>query len=199
MTRSLESSSIKPKVPIILASGSESRKQMLEEAGILFDVKVSDTDEDKIKKQISSLSFSEQVVDLAKAKAESVSREFNEAAVIGGDQICLLGSEIFSKPLTASKAIENLRKLSGREHFQISGLAIAINNKVVHEKHYKATLKMRDLSLEEIQEYVEKDDPLMSSGSYKYESLGKNLFEYIKGDPYVIQGLPLEAIKNFFK
>ena len=72
MTRSLESSSIKPKVPIILASGSESRKQMLEEAGILFDVKVSDTDEDTIKKQISSLPFSEQVVDLAKAKAESV-------------------------------------------------------------------------------------------------------------------------------
>ena len=58
---------------------------------------------------------------------------------------------------------------------------------------------MRDLSLEEIQEYVEKDDPLMSSGSYKYESLGKDLFEYIKGDPYVIQGLPLEALKNFFK
>ena len=55
---------------------------MLEEAGILFDVKVSDTDEDKIKKQISSLPFSEQVVDLAKAKAESVSREFNEAAVL---------------------------------------------------------------------------------------------------------------------
>ena len=98
-----------------------------------------------------------------------------------------------------AEAIENLRKLSGREHFQISGLAIAINNKVVHEKHYKAILKMRDLSLDEIQEYVEKDDPLMSSGSYKYESLGKNLFEYIKGDPYVIQGLPLEAIKNFFK
>ena len=65
MTRSLESSSIKPKVPIILASGSESRKQMLEEAGILFDVKVSDTDEDKIKKQISLLPFSQQVVDLA--------------------------------------------------------------------------------------------------------------------------------------
>ena len=70
------------------------------------------------------------------------------------------------------------------------------NGNVVHEKHYKAVLKMRDLSLEEIQEYVEKDDPLMSSGSYKYESLGKDLFEYIKGDPYVIQGLPLEASKG---
>ena len=57
MTRSLDSSSIKPKVSIILASGSESRKLMLEEAGIVFDVKVSPTDEDLIKNKISTLSL----------------------------------------------------------------------------------------------------------------------------------------------
>ena len=55
------------------------------------------------------------------------------------------------------------------------------------------------LTLEEIKAYVEKDEPLMSSGSYKYESYGKELFESINGDPFVIQGLPLEAIKNFFR
>ena len=183
----------------ILASESEIRRRILFDAGFKFDTHKPLVDEDKLKSQYSSLAPIDLSVMLAKEKALSVSKIFPDKYVIGGDQICLLGSEIFSKPLTASKAIENLRKLSGREHFQISGLAIAINNKVVHEKHYKAILKMRDLSLEEIQEYVEKDDPLMSSGSYKYESLGKNLFEYIKGDPYVIQGLPLEAIKNFFK
>ena len=52
MSRSLEDSSITPKAPIILASGSESRKQMLEEAGIVFDVIVSETDEDLIKKKM---------------------------------------------------------------------------------------------------------------------------------------------------
>ena len=67
MTRSLEYSSIKPKVPLILASGSESRKQMLEEAGIAFVVKVSPTNEDLIKSEISSLPHSDQVVHLAKA------------------------------------------------------------------------------------------------------------------------------------
>ena len=56
-----------------------------------------------------------------------------------------------------------------------------------------------DVTLEEIKAYVEKDEPLMSSGSYKYESYGKELFESINGDPFVIQGLPLEAIKNFFR
>ena len=73
MTRSLEYSSIKPTIPIILASGSESRKLMLEEAGIEFNVIVSGTDEDLLKDQISNLPFEQQVVHLAKAKAQSVS------------------------------------------------------------------------------------------------------------------------------
>ena len=76
MTRSLDSSSIKPKVSIILASGSESRKLMLEEAGIVFDVIISPTDEDLIKNKISSLPYSEQVVHLAKAKAEQNTERF---------------------------------------------------------------------------------------------------------------------------
>ena len=183
----------------ILASESEIRKKILLDAGFEFDSHKPLIDEEKLKSENRSLTPINLSVLLAKEKALSVSKMFPDKHVIGGDQICLLGSKIFSNPKTASKAIENLQKLSGREHFQISGLAIVLNGNVVHEKHYKAVLKMRDLSLEEIQEYVEKDDPLMSSGSYKYESLGKDLFEYIKGDPYVIQGLPLEAIKNFFK
>ena len=58
---------------------------------------------------------------------------------------------------------------------------------------------MKNLSLDEIKTYVEKDETLMASGSYKYESYGKELFEFVNGDPFVIQGLPLEAIKNFFR
>ena len=72
MSRSLEHSSIKSSIPIILASGSESRKLMLKEAGIPFETKVSSTDEDSIKKEISSLPFSQQVIHLAKAKALSI-------------------------------------------------------------------------------------------------------------------------------
>ena len=90
MSRSLDYSSIKPKVPIILASGSESRRQMLNEAGIDFDVIVSSTDEDSIKKQISSLPFSAQVTLLAKAKAEPVSIQNPNSIIIGGDQMLSL-------------------------------------------------------------------------------------------------------------
>ena len=62
MSEPLEYSSIQPKLPIILASGSESRKQMLQEAGIIFEVIVSEADEDQIKSEISSLPFEVQVI-----------------------------------------------------------------------------------------------------------------------------------------
>ena len=103
MTRSLEYSSIKPTIPIILASGSESRKLMLEEAGIEFNVIVSGTDEDLLKDQISNLPFEQQVVHLAKAKAQSVSMENTDKVVIGGDQMCVLEDTVFNKPGSKSK------------------------------------------------------------------------------------------------
>ena len=91
MNRSLEYSSIKPNIPIILASGSESRKQMLEEAGIIFEVVISSTDEDVIKNEIVSLPFSEQVIHLAKAKAESVSKKYpDNIELIGGRSFGIL-------------------------------------------------------------------------------------------------------------
>ena len=80
-------SSINPKVPIILASGSESRRLMLEEAGIVFQVVTSDVDESILKEKIASLPFNEQVIELAKAKAVAVSSQYPEAFVIGGGEI----------------------------------------------------------------------------------------------------------------
>ncbi len=187
MTRSLESSSIKPKVPIILASGSESRKQMLEEAG---------TDEDKIKKQISSLSFSEQVVDLAKAKAESVSREFNEAAVIGGDQMCVLGDRLLHKPGSKERAVESLKILSGQKHYQHSGVCIFKNQSCIWQYSETVELKMHSLTETEIINYVEMENPINAAGSYKFESLGCNLFSYVNGSSHSVRGMPLIPLLN---
>ena len=120
MSRSLEYSSIKPKVSIILASGSESRKLMLEEAGIIFDVIISPTNEDLIKDKISSFPFSEQVIHLAKAKAEPVSKQNPESIVIGGDQMCALDDTLLHKPGSKDKAIESLKLLANQKHLQHS-------------------------------------------------------------------------------
>mgnify|MGYP003313730237 CR=1 FL=1 len=99
---------------------------MLEEAGIEFDVTVSDADEDSLKDKISNLPFSDQVIHLAKAKASIVSSQNKEAVVIGGDQMCVLGKTIFNKPGDTDRAIENLKLLSGQTHSQNSGVCFCL-------------------------------------------------------------------------
>ena len=182
MSRPLVHSSIKSSIPIILASGSESRKLMLEEAGIPFEIKVSSTDEDSIKNEISSLPFSQQVIHLAKAKALSISKENPTAAVIGGDQMCVLDNVIFSKPGTKEKAVENLKLLSGKTHIQ---------NECIWEHSEAVEMGMHNLSEDEIKNYVEIENPIHAAGAYKFESLGCNLFSFVNGSSYSVRGMPL--------
>ena len=196
MTRSLDSSSIKPKVSIILASGSESRKLMLEEAGIVFDVKVSPTDEDLIKNKISSLPHSEQVVQLAKAKAEPVSQQYPDSIVIGGDQMCALDNTLLHKPGSKDKAIESLKLLANQKHFQHSGVCIFKNNECLWEYSETVELKMHDLTEKEIINYVDIENPINAAGSYKFESLGCNLFSYVNGSSHTVRGMPLLPLLN---
>ena len=196
MTRSLDSSSIKPKVSIILASGSESRKLMLEEAGIAFDVIISPTDEDLIKNKISSLPYSEQVVHLAKAKAEPVSEENTESIVIGGDQMCVLNDNLLHKPGSRDKAIESLKLLANQKHFQHSGVCIYKNNECLWEYSETVELKMHDLTEKEIINYVDIENPINAAGAYKFESLGCNLFSYVNGSSHTVRGMPLLPLLN---
>ena len=196
MTRSLDYSSIKPKVSIILASGSESRKLMLEEAGIAFDVIISPTDEDLIKNKISSLPYSEQVVHLARAKAEPVSEENTESIVIGGDQMCVLNDNLLHKPGSRDKAIESLKLLANQKHFQHSGVCIYKNNECLWEYSETVELKMHDLTEKEIINYVDIENPINAAGAYKFESLGCNLFSYVNGSSHTVRGMPLLPLLN---
>ena len=196
MTRSLDYSSIRPKVSIILASGSESRKLMLEEAGIAFDVIISPTDEDLIKNKISSLPYSEQVVHLARAKAEPVSEENTESIVIGGDQMCVLNDNLLHKPGSRDKAIESLKLLANQKHFQHSGVCIYKNNECLWEYSETVELKMHDLTEKEIINYVDIENPINAAGAYKFESLGCNLFSYVNGSSHTVRGMPLLPLLN---
>jgi len=196
MTRSLEYSSIKPTTPIILASGSESRKLMLEEAGIEFNVIVSGTDEDLLKDQISNLPFEQQVVHLAKAKAQSVSKENTDKIVIGGDQMCVLEDTVFNKPGSKEKAIENLKLLSGKTHSQNSGVCIYHNNECLWEYSETVELRMHSLTEQEIENYVEIENPIHAAGAYKFESLGCNLFSSVNGSSFTVRGMPLLPLLN---
>ena len=184
-------SSISPSVPIILASGSESRRVMLEDAGLDFNVFSSDVDEDILKQEMVGLPFEEQVVRLASAKAEEVSLKNQDHIVIGGDQMCICNNTIFDKPGSVEKAIKNLQILSGTTHYQYSGVCIYKNGQSLWQYFEIVEMNMHKLSDEEIKNYVKLENPINAAGAYKFESMGCNLFSSVNGSSYTIRGMPL--------
>jgi septum formation protein len=192
----LSSESI-PEYKVILASNSSIRKKILEDSGISFEVVPSEVSEEDLKQSLSSDNFKDFCLALAKAKALDVSNRKKNAYVIGSDQICCHGDEIFSKPLTKENCFITLSKLSGNTHYQNCGISICKNGKEIWSHYAQAALTMKSLSDSEIKDYIQKDEPFMACGAYRFESLGKNLFISTKGDETTIQGLTLNPIINF--
>jgi len=192
----LSSESI-PEYKIILASNSSIRKKILEDSGIAFEVVPSEVEEEELKQSLSTNNFREYCLALAKAKALDVSNKKKNAYVIGSDQICCYGEEIFSKPLTKENCFKTLSKLSGNTHYQNCGISICKNGKEIWSHYAQAALTMKSLSDREIRDYIDEDEPFMACGAYRFESLGKNLFLTTKGDETTIQGLTLNPIINF--
>ena len=184
-------SSIKPSEPIILASGSESRRIMLEDTGLDFKVISSEVNEDILKQQMTGMPFEEQVVKLAMAKAKEVSEQNQDHIVIGGDQMCVCNNSIFDKPGSVEKAIKNLQVLSGTTHYQYSGVCIFKNGEMLWDYYEIVEMNMHKLSDEEIKNYVKLENPIHAAGAYKFESLGCNLFSSVSGSSFTIRGMPL--------
>lgn len=188
---------IKSSHPIILASGSRARKQVLQGVGVEFSVQTSPTDEEALKEKISSLEISEQALFLAKAKGEPVAKDNPTSIVISADQICECDGEIFSKPGNKENAIEQLQKLQGKTHTQHSAVAVFLDGECVWSKVEQAKLTMRELSQDEITAYVELDQPFKACGSFHYEEHGKHLFAHVEGSDDVIFGLALQPLLHF--
>ena len=186
-----------PDYKVILASNSSIRKKILEDAGVTFEVITSEVDEEELKKSFSSKNFKDYCLTLAKAKALDVSNKKKNAYVIGSDQICCYKDEIFSKPLTKENCFKTLSKLSGNTHYQNCGISICKDGKEIWSHYAQAALTMKLLSDLEIKDYIDKDEPFMACGAYRFESLGKNLFSSTQGDETTIQGLTLNPILKF--
>jgi septum formation protein len=129
-------------------------------------------------------------------KARSVRERFPDALIIGSDQMAAVDGEILSKPGTAERAVEQLMRLAGRTHELWTGLCVLdarTGRERAHVQVWRMTLGPIDRR--QARAYVEEDGPLDCAGSYRYESLGRTLFERVEGeDPTAITGLPLEAL-----
>ena len=182
--------------PLILASASKSRAQILEAAGLAFIVEPPGLDETAMRQAVSgegTLDPRDVAAVLARAKAEAVSDLAPQAYVIGGDQILALGKTMLSKPDSMEAARRQLLDLSGKTHTLHIAVALATNGDTVWAETTVATLTMRKLSPQYIGRYLAAagDEVLSSVGAYQLESLGVQLFDKIDGDYFSILGLPL--------
>lgn len=180
--------------PIVLASTSRYRRELLERLRLPFRCLAPMVDEDTFKQADSDPASV--AAALAIAKAESVTRMTPDAIVIGSDQVVDFNGRILGKPGSAFRAIEQLARLSGREHRLITAVAICYSGRTwLHLDETR--LNMRTLSPAAIARYVDLDQPLDCAGSYRIESLGISLFDAIDTHDFTaIIGLPLMTVTD---
>lgn len=176
---------------IILASGSEHRKRLLEQIGLIFEVRPSEYEEDM---QASSDPY-ELVKFLALKKGEDVAKHYTDTIIISGDTFVIHNEKFIGKPKTKEKAKEILRELSGQTHEIISGFAIidTKSGRVVNDLG-KCLVTFRNLSEEEIDDYVATGEPLEKAGAYGLMDRGAALIEKTDGDFYSVIALPISKI-----
>jgi len=172
---------------LILASQSKYRAQLLSRLQLDFDQIAADIDEtpkkgDGPKKLVKRL---------AKHKARAIQKDNPDAIIIGSDQVAAFGGKILGKPHTREKAIEQLSSFADkRVIFYTSACIIYKGEKFEHVDETKVDFK--NLSLEQIEHYVDNEDALNCAGSFKSEGLGISLFRQIKNeDPTALIGLPM--------
>lgn len=181
--------------PLILASQSQSRAQILSQIGLDFQAVPSCVDEDILKKQGQNEGWSIEKIalELAREKAKAVSDLHPDAFVIGADQIMGCEGRTFDKAKDLREAVEQLRFISGKSHHLYTACVLFQGGDEVWSHISVPTLKVRSLSEVFIKDYIQKlgDEILRSVGCYQVEELGAQLFESIGGDLFTIMGLPL--------
>ncbi|MBN7820632.1 Maf family protein [Bowmanella yangjiangensis] len=183
---------------LILASTSPYRKSLLEKFRIPFSCHAPHTDESQLEGETADMLVSR----LARAKAESVANMLTEPGlVIGSDQVASLDGEIIGKPLNHNVAVEQLRRASGRLVRFYTGLCLFNSESKTCQLQIETfDVQFRQLSAEQIEAYLQKEQPYQCAGSFMSEGLGICLFERLSGrDPNSLVGLPLIALTEMLQ
>ena len=190
-------------INLILASGSQVRKKILDKYNLLSQVQPSNVDEQPVKEILIKNNSTPEIISktLAELKANKVSLSKKEYLVIGADSVIDLEGQLISKPKDRKEALDILRKLNGKKHNLISSVCISKNGSMIWNYTDKAELTMKNFSDDDLKDYLSKitDEALYSYNVYQIEGDGKNLFLKIEGDENTIMGLPINKIKEYLE
>lgn len=182
-------------LPFILASNSPRRKEILSQAGFQFTVLPSDVDE----------SFPEEMIPqdvpvmLAERKAKALLESCANSLVLAADTVVILENEILNKPANKQEALQMLKKLSGKTHEVVTGIALTSPNGIVKASD-SAFVRFRELADWEIDWYVRGGASLDKAGAYGVQDfIGMAGIERLDGSFYTVMGLPIYQVYQLLK
>jgi septum formation protein len=190
-------------IALVLASASPARRATLAAAGIEPLVRVSGIDEDAVVTRYGVTAGEDVALVLARAKAEDVAGDVEDALVVGCDSVLELDGEVFGKPGTPERAAERWRRMRGRAgvlhtgHWVVdtrdsgdggSGATLgAVSSTTVH---------FADLGDDEIEAYVATGEPLAVAGAFTVDGLGGAYVTGVEGDHHGVVGISLPLLRE---
>lgn len=184
-------------LPLILASTSTFRRELLARLQLPFSVEAPDADETALPGELPAATAER----LAELKARAVAARHPATLIIGSDQVAYMGRQTFGKPGNRENAIHQLQTMRGNTVIFHTGLCL-LNSQTGHcqVRGIATEVRFRPLSDAEIERYLDKEDALNCAGSAKSEGLGISLLEYMRGDdPNALIGLPLIELGNMLR
>ncbi len=182
--------------PLILASKSPRRKELLESIGLHITIAPSNVNEDSVGFK-QPYEFAEE---LSFLKADSISTSYPDVWIIGADTIVVVKGEILGKPKSKSHARDMLSKLNNTEHSVFTGFCLVHRRKnMIIKKSVETKVYFKDLTSREILWYAESDEPYDKAGAYGIQGIGSFLVKKISGSYTNVVGLPVCEVFDVLK
>jgi septum formation protein len=182
-----------PARPLVLASASPRRADILRAQGLDFTVEPAHIDEATLPEEAPDA----HVERLALEKARAVAKSFPDVVVMGFDTIVVIDGEILGKPDDRGHAIAMLTRLSGRTHVVHSSVALVCEG-AAETGQSTTKVRFRGLSNEEIESYVDSGEPMDKAGAWGIQGVGAMLVAHLDGGYFTVMGLPLGCMRELW-
>jgi nucleoside triphosphate pyrophosphatase len=179
-------------VPVVLASQSPRRRELLTLIGIAHEVRPANIDE----RYLAGEPPRAHAERLARGKAAAISAP--DAVTIGSDTIVVVDGDVLGKPSDERDAARMLRRLSGRSHIVITAVAASWEGRMLSDVE-DVTVTFRPLSEDDIAAYIATREPMDKAGAYGIQGFGATIVERVDGDYFAVMGLPLNRLARLLE
>ena len=180
---------------VILASASPRRRELLRLVGIDHEVRPADIDESYLPGEPPDAHAER----LARGKAETVAAGAGpDVATIGSDTIVVVDGDVLGKPRDRGHAKQMLRRLSGRSHVVMTGVAVTWRGQTLSGVE-RVGVTFRSLSDDDIERYIDTGEPMDKAGAYGIQGFGATIVERVDGDYFAVMGLALNRLARLLR